>query len=409
MPKNAGKYSSNQVASIKSAIAGAWKKEFGEEPPAASKLMGSALIKVIGENLSKHLYDVGEVACMILRLKDLATCLEMEAVREGDNSRMADQLKVHIASLCEFLRNLVEEETTELVEGVEDMSGYDDDDVDGDDAAVQIFVRAAVGPNAAQFAKALEDTIGIHEDALEAAAKEKGLKYNKSKAVKLIGALKKVGHRLGQVNRMHLQAAHDHLSSMTDGEVCEMGDAEKWTKAGAKLSRATKEKIKAAHDHLSDLGADCTMGKGVFLMSLEGEVRDFEKGHGLGGGQLGKILEENGALKRALADVAPAVKELVTRVAKLEKTPEPRRVYINNAGGGHTPDSNGRGNPPPVFTLDKSGDSGSVFSGDFSHGGATGQSAIDKFTDYLSTLSEEARAIELIKLAQRSPQFRQPG
>jgi hypothetical protein len=390
MPKNAAKYSANQLAHIKSEITGAWKGVVGSDPPDASKVMGSAFIRLLGENLSKHLYDVGDVACMILRLNDLKTCLEMEAVREGDDMKMAGELEANIATMCEFLRNLVEDETEELMMGTEDLTGWADNP-DGDDAAVQIFVRAAVGPNALSLAKIFRETVIKHEDEQVELAKAKGLGYNRGHTIKLVEAMEKVGQKMGQVNRMHLQAAHDHISNMTDGDVCEEGDTEKWTKAGAKLSSATRAKLKTIHDHMSDLGADCSMGKGAYLLSTTTEISEFEKSRGLGGGALSKILDENIAYKRVIPQLTDELKKAVERIGKLEAMPEPPRGL--------------RRAPTGAVLVEK----GHEAVDDFSYEGAKGQDALDNFAKYLESLSEEKRALEMIKLAQRSPVVRTTG
>lgn len=383
MPKNAAKYSSTQLGHIKGKIAGAWKKTVGSEAPDATKAMGSAFIKMVGENLSKHLYDVGEVACMILRLNDLKNSLEHEAIREGDDMKMAAELEANVASLSEFLRNLVEEETEELVMGTEDLTGWDDNE-DGDSAALQIFVRSAVGPNALALAKIFRDTIIKHEDEQVELAKGKGLQYNRGGAIRLVEAMEKVGQRLGQVNRMHLQAAHDHIASMTDGECCEEGDAEKWQKVGAKMSKATKDKLKAAHGHLSDLGADCSMGKGAYLLSTRQEVHEFEKGRGLGGGALSKILDENTALRKVVTNLTSGLTEMKTRIEKIEAQPEPTRGL--------------RRMPPGSVAVTKGQEDQ-----EFVYNGERGQPAVVAYNKYFEGLSEDQRTLELIKLSQRSP------
>jgi hypothetical protein len=404
MPKNAAKYSSNQVAHIKTKIAGAWKAKVDPEgPPEASKAMGSAFIRMLGENLSKHLYDVGEVACTILRLNDMVSCLEMEAVREGDDAQISAELRANVASLCDFLRNLVEEETKELVMGTEDLTGWADND-DGDDSAVQIFVRAACGANALALAKIFREVIIAPQEDEARVAKAKGQSWGYGPALPLIEAMEKVGAKLGQVNRMHLQAAHDHIAAMCDGESCEGGDTEKWTKAGAKLSRAVKEKLQAAHDRLGELGADCSMSKGAYLFATNPEVRSFEKSRGMGGGGLSAVIDENAGLKEALKRVTGVLTDLRTRVEKIERTPEPskgikRTIFEKGApvmGTGEVPDVGGNG---VLHRIEKGYEGADAFS----YGGRTGQGAIDEYEKFLNTLTPDQRSIELIKLAQRFP------
>lgn len=385
MPKYVGKYTSSQVASMRDLIVKAWKAANLEgTPPNMSKLMGSDLIKEHGRLMAKHLYDVGDVACQILRLNDLRQCLEMEAVREGDDMGTANELRDNISSLCAFLRRLVAEETEELIAGTEDLSGSDDDD----GTSIEIFVRAAVGPNASYLAKVFNDTLGVYEEAESQKALKKGLKYNKSTGILLISGLEKIGKKMGQVNRMHLQAAHDHIAAVFGG-VC--GD-DGMDKAGASLSKDTKDHLQKIHDGMSDLGADCSMEKAVLLRSTNEEISTFEKSRGLGEGALRKVVDENIALKKALNNVVEVIPALKERIEKLEREPEPPKGVKRIV--------------PGVIVLNKGQDSGDADT--FVYNGERGQTALDQYAKHLETLPEEQRTLELIKLAQRNPRVQLP-
>jgi len=390
MPRYAGKYSAANLNTAKARTTEAWKAHINPEgPPNAAKLNGADLIKAVAEGYSKHLYDVGEIACTILRLYDLKQCLEMEAIREGDSNAMATKLGANISSLCDFLRALVVEETEELVMGTEDMMGHTDED-EGD--VLVIAMRAAVGPNATYLGKTLHQVITKHEEAKAAAVKEANPKatYKMSPATRLVEALQKVGRKMGQVNRMHLQAAHDHVSSICDGEVCEMSDTEKWQKAGAKLSKETRDHLKNIHDKMSDLGADCSMSKGTLLRHTTGEIATFEKSLGIGSGNLAKVLIENEALKKALDDTRSQVSVVLDRVKKLEETPLPAK------GVKRLPDN--------VRVLEKDG------SFTFANGGANSQMDVqDKLAEVFRGMTSEQISLELIKIAQRNPVIRTVG
>jgi hypothetical protein len=376
MPKNAGKYSGSHLMAIKNSIAAAWKEKIDKDgPPAMGKVMGAELIKVLGQCLSKHLYDVGQVASVILQLNDLKQCLAMEAVREGDSGELADELEIHVANLCQFLRSLVEEETAELVAGTEDLTGHEEE---GDNALI-VLARAACGPNAAYLA----DTFRKAGIGLPASEKNQ----NPKKSFKWVEALKKVGQKMGQVNRMHLQSAHDHIASI-DGDACGgMG------KAGAALSAATKQHLKTIHDGMSDLGADCTMSKGIMLRATDEEIHFFEKGSGMQKGGLASIVEENTITKRALATVLEQVDVLTKRVEILAKTPEPTRGVKRLLSN--------------VRVVDKSED-GKL---EFAKGTPQPPSGSEKeaLARYLDTLDprdrEMALQLELIKITQRNPTF----
>jgi hypothetical protein len=103
MPKNADKYSSEQVSSIKAKI------------QAAGKKMGIEF----GEKTTKALWDIGRVAESIMCLEHLKESLALERAMEGDDSSAPDEVGEIIARLCDFMRNLVDEETREIVEGTE--------------------------------------------------------------------------------------------------------------------------------------------------------------------------------------------------------------------------------------------------------------------------------------------------
>jgi hypothetical protein len=386
MPKNVSKYSTGNLATIRQAVNKAWHAKIGGDLPVAGRLEGSELVKTLGQYVGKHLYDVGQIANTILSLYDLKTHLEMEAIVEGDSMDSANELHENIASLCRFLRNLVEEETQELVEGTEDLTAHDDEE-DGGDVLV-MFARAAVGPNALHMAKLFQEAFGRYEDEEVEKAAKKGLKYHKAKGVRLIEALEKAGRRIGQVNRMHLQSAHDHVAAMSDGAVCGGDEMEM---AGAKLSRDTMDKLGKIHDHMSDLGADCSMGKSALLRSTDEEIVKFEKSAGLGEGSLEKIVEQNAALQKALLRVTDTVKGLTDRIHRLEKEPEPARGFKKIM--------------PGARVVEKSQDMAVIeFAQDET--GLRGEDALDAFNKYLQGLTPEAQARELIKISLRNPVIR---
>lgn len=380
--KNISKYTTSQLQDIRSKITAAWKANISPDgPPQPSKLQGADFAEMLGQTVSKHLYDVGQIASHILSLNNLKTDLEYESLREGDDSGLPQELSRSIDSLCTFLRNLVMEETEELMSGTEDLTG---EDGEGNNTTI-ILARAAVGPNASYLAKLFQDTVGDHEEELAQKALKKGQRYNKSKATLLIDALQKVGQKMGQVNRMHLQAAHDHISEVSGGAACD-GDMDK---AGARISKETHAKLKTIHDHMSDLGADCSMSKGVLLRSTDSEIQEFEKGLGLGEGSLHKIVEENIALKKAQEKILTAVDGLKDRIQKLEKEPEPPRGVKRVLSG--------------VVVVSKEQDGTLQAQENFAYGGERGQSAFDAYAKYLEGLPDDQRTLELIKHAQRSP------
>jgi phage head maturation protease len=116
-PKNAGKYSADEVNRIKAKIVAAWKDKIDPKgPPEADD--GE---KAARAELKKHLWDVGGVAEIILRLDWLKDCLATEAIVEGDGDEQAKRLEAIVDELCGFLNALVAEETAEIIGDREDM------------------------------------------------------------------------------------------------------------------------------------------------------------------------------------------------------------------------------------------------------------------------------------------------
>jgi Caudovirus prohead serine protease len=116
-PKNAGKYSAEQVKHIKSKIIAAWQDKIDPEgPPSADDEAKAARVE-----LKKHLYDVGAVAQIILQLDWLKDALATEAIVEGDDSEQPKRLEAIVDELCAFLNSLVAEETAEIKSDSEDM------------------------------------------------------------------------------------------------------------------------------------------------------------------------------------------------------------------------------------------------------------------------------------------------
>jgi len=113
MPKNHKQYSSDQIARIKAKIVAAWKDKIDSDgPPAAADKSSLA-------SITKSLWDIGEVASMVGQLMSLQDRLELEAAMEGDDSSAPAAAGRLCAQLCQFLRDLVAEETAEVLDGTE--------------------------------------------------------------------------------------------------------------------------------------------------------------------------------------------------------------------------------------------------------------------------------------------------
>jgi len=112
-PGNAGKYSSEHLSAIRSRIVAAWKDVIDSDgPPSASEKASRA-------DIAKSLWDIGGIAMMVANLRDLQESLEIEAAIEGDDSIAPAKAADLCRQLCQFLRDLVAEETAEVLDGSE--------------------------------------------------------------------------------------------------------------------------------------------------------------------------------------------------------------------------------------------------------------------------------------------------
>lgn len=153
MPKNAAKYDPKDLAVIKGKIKAAAKK-FGIE--ISEKVHEDRLQKVAtaiakaeqvefeklesgddkradflaraekaieAQELRKGLYTVASLANLLQNLCDMMTCVEMEAVREGDDSDIADRICDVVEELGQILVDMATEEVKEEVGGDADNTG----------------------------------------------------------------------------------------------------------------------------------------------------------------------------------------------------------------------------------------------------------------------------------------------
>lgn len=97
--------------------------------------------------LKKGLYDVQRLASLISDLSWLIDSAEREAETEGDDSTVPDQLRAQCTALCMTLRDMVTEETAELL------------GLDGDED-VLVAAAAKSGPLAKKGAKFSKATVG---------------------------------------------------------------------------------------------------------------------------------------------------------------------------------------------------------------------------------------------------------
>ena len=118
-PHNARQYTAAQLDQIKARIVAAWKEKIDEDGPPSAGASSKAGRNPAQVALTKALWDVGQVARIILDLDWLEESLEDEAAMEGDYSPQPARLRAIIAELCGFLNALVVEETAEILDETE--------------------------------------------------------------------------------------------------------------------------------------------------------------------------------------------------------------------------------------------------------------------------------------------------
>lgn len=173
-PTNAGKYSAKDAASIKRRIVAAWKKKIDKDgPPSASKDTEKA---DMATTLTKGMWDISRLASIIMDMHWLTQCAESEKAQEGDDSEVPDQLKAQTTALCMTLRDMVTEETAELL-------GLDEDDdaeelLESSAKAAKAILATSLQKAGRRFSKQSADAIGdLHKMALDMCDKFDKLGY----------------------------------------------------------------------------------------------------------------------------------------------------------------------------------------------------------------------------------------
>jgi HK97 family phage prohead protease len=162
-PKNAGKYSSSDLATIKRKIVAAWKDKIDADgPPSASEKTMK-----IGE-LQKGMYGISHLAQLIESIHWLQTSAEYERSAEGDDSEVPDDIKAWCAQGCTILRDMVSEETAELL-------GLDDEEGDMLENAAKKIADGDLAKAGAKFSKETRErmeAVQAHAEKLHKAAEK---------------------------------------------------------------------------------------------------------------------------------------------------------------------------------------------------------------------------------------------
>lgn len=151
-PKNAGKYSAKDAAAIKRRIVAAWKAKIDKDgPPSAAKTTEKAMAS---EDLHKGLYDVSRLADLLQSLFWCYNSSKLEAEMEGDGSSVPGQLRGACVTIARSLRDMVEEETAELL----GLGTLDDDDLL--DSAAKAIASGDLCKAGRRFSKSTAEAIG---------------------------------------------------------------------------------------------------------------------------------------------------------------------------------------------------------------------------------------------------------
>jgi phage head maturation protease len=151
-PKNSGKYSAKDASAIKRRIIAAWKAKIDKDgPPSAAKTTEKAMA---GEDLHKGLYDVSRLADLLQGLFWCYNSSRLEADMEGDGSSVPGQLREGCIMIARSLRDMVEEETAELL----GLGTLDDDDLL--DSAAKAIAAGDLCKAGRRFSKSTAEAIG---------------------------------------------------------------------------------------------------------------------------------------------------------------------------------------------------------------------------------------------------------
>jgi hypothetical protein len=310
------------------------------------------------ERLSKGLWQVGTASRILIDLKWLQSDLEWESTIEQDGSMLPNMLETLISSMAMFLRQLVAEETEELLTGV------DVEVIDADLAAAAKITDLGKRLEALKDAKLPEGAM----EKLEALGKSLGagvhgllktLSGSTETDPKLLVILGELAKKRDPALDRHLQKAHNHVSKMVNGMTCN-----KAMDPNGDKSEHFKHAM-TAHDALCAMGASCGgeddddgdegegMGKGLNKSHTHSHSSGETEGLVELRKQLQGLTEERDTLAKTLGEVTSLTKTLSERVTKLEAQPLPAkgaRLSLDK-----TQDSGGSGSgsqTPAVNTVD---------------------------------------------------------
>jgi hypothetical protein len=385
------------------------------------------------DELRKDLSTVARLAVLIQELEWVQESTEWETEREGDESKVPEELKKSITDLCACLRAMVEEETNEMLDEDEmfefgemlEMSAraplhkvlsengsklltkagarHGKADAMHLDAAHD-HIKKAMGEHGEDCDKLMPGAEKSHADNKDAhivhahnmvksagAGCPGGMSKCAGYGAKKVAAVKEDE---GMSKADHLHAAHDHLAKMGIG-AC---SAEKLAKAGARHSATDMHALTQAHDSLKEAGADCPGGESKCMKDMQGEDGSEPAGEhepskpgpskepkttkdsAVSAGDLQKMLDDERAKHSELEKtMVAAITALTEKVQKIADQPMPRPGEFQV---GET----------RFKVIEKSGATGAVEHND------------EEMADALAKMNPDARMALLIKVARAGGQ-----
>lgn len=317
---------------------------------------------------AKSLYDVSELVEIVLRLESLTSWFSYESAVEGDSSSLPAKAGAVCAQLCALLRDLVAEETAEIMAGTE----IDEVDIMVMAAVIKELRKAGKEELAALIEKAgakhsarnqmmldmayecttkcMKELSGSLSDAaksMEAA----GAKPWTADAEKAGTTMAIAGLAKGGSTQALMDMAHDCLKTMTSGAVCQFG------KAGAQQSKETMVQLHKAHDFLCAAGANCDEAQDDDMEMAAGSADDLGKADAARARDLAKALDaeraEKAALTKTLGEIVPILDRLIKRVDDIANTPLPPATVARVGITSVSKAADGGGEPTQELTSEE--------------------------------------------------------
>lgn len=200
--KNAKKYSTDDVATMKKKIVAAWKDKIDKDGPPSAKEASKAVLDLC---LRKGLYTLGCVGGILEQLCWQLESYQIEQAIEGDDSDACKMLEEARDALAGALKAMAAEEIDEILGTGEDVEVMEMSAAIGNLTKhykeMVLYVPPKGWPET--VTKAAQASIdGAKVEEREAMAKSLGMK------------VLKVGARHSAKDKDHLQAIHDHASDM---------------------------------------------------------------------------------------------------------------------------------------------------------------------------------------------------